>query len=348
MIHEIHKRVRTPTTATWQGFGEATDEEEEEGVNGVIHKARAEDIYPSIGPESVRLVISDGPYGLSKATWDRVKDLRAWYAPHLDAWNRLVMPSSSLYFWNTAAGWAEVHPEIVAHGWTFRSLITWDKGMASLAGRIDTNAIRAWPDVTEVCGFYQRQPDIGAIIRSARMAAGINTHDLAALVVGTHSGAAWNWENGNSLPTPENWIQLWNALGDKRDEQSLIDWYTSLRVPFGLPTGVTNVWSLPQVGGAERLRGEDGKALHVAQKPLAFYERMILASTRPGDLVLESFGGTCRAAVFCEWLARREPDKARRYICIEPDGDGRDYIGAVMRQIRGEDTRRTREQISLF
>ena len=85
--------------------------------------------------------------------------------------------------------------------------------------------------------------------------------------------------------------------------------------------------------------------LHPCQKPLAFYERMIRASSRPGDLVLEPFGGTCRAAVAIERLPSAE---ARGYVCIEPDEDGRDYLGAVLRSLRFDPGEEKDGQTSLF
>ncbi len=96
----------------------------------------------------------------------------------------------------------------------------------------------------------------------------------------------------------------------------------------------------------ERLRSEAGDALHPCQKPLAFYDRMIRASSRPGDLVLEPFGGTLRAAVAIE---RFKAAEARRYICIEPDEDGRNYIAAALKSLRLDlDDLNTDAQPSLF
>ncbi len=103
--------------------------------------------------------------------------------------------------------------------------------------------------------------------------------------------------------------------------------YESKRVPFQKLLGVTNLWEHGVLVSSERLRSPDGVALHLTQKPLVFFERMILASTRPGELVLEPFGGTCRSAVFIE---RCHESDARRYIVIEIDGDGRDYIENVL------------------
>jgi adenine-specific DNA-methyltransferase len=125
--------------------------------------------------------------------------------------------------------------------------------------------------------------------------------------------------------------------------------YEASRPAFTLPPGVTNVWSAPIVGGGERLAGPAGTALHPCQKPLLFAERMIRASTRPGERVLVPFGGTCREAVVCEWLARTTPAEARGYDVCELNADGVDYIGPVLAQIRGEDTRpRAAGQMGLF
>lgn len=84
-------------------------------------------------------------------------------------------------------------------------------------------------------------------------------------------------------------------------------------------------------------------ALHPCQKPLKFADRIIRASSRPGDLILEPFGGTCRIAVACEQIARYKPADARRYVCVEMNADGVDYIGPVLKQIQDN-----RKQVTLF
>jgi hypothetical protein len=107
-------------------------------------------------PGSFSLAILDGPYGMNKAAWDRMKvrDLPDWYAPHLDDVGRLCGDSATLYLWNTAEGWATLHPGIVARGWVFRSLVVWDKknGGASFGWR----GSKSWPQTHEVAGCYSR------------------------------------------------------------------------------------------------------------------------------------------------------------------------------------------------
>ena len=57
-------------------------------------------------------------------------------------------------------------------------------------------------------------------------------------------------------------------------------------------------WCFPLCGGRERLRDGAGRKLHPTQKPEALLRRVILSSTRAGDLVLDPFvgGGTTLAA----------------------------------------------------
>ena len=61
------------------------------------------------------------------------------------------------------------------------------------------------------------------------------------------------------------------------------------------------------------------------------------------------FGGTCREAFACEAIGRYEPEKARRYVCVEMDEDGRGYIPAVLAAMRGElPSGRVATQVSMF
>jgi modification methylase len=53
-----------------------------------------------------------------------------------------------------------------------------------------------------------------------------------------------------------------------------------------------SVWEIPTCGGAERLRDASGDKLHPTQKPEELLKRVILASSNPGDVVLDPFVGT--------------------------------------------------------
>jgi len=68
---------------------------------------------------------------------------------------------------------------------------------------------------------------------------------------------------------------------------------------------VRSDWTLPLCTGEERLKGRDGKKLHPTQKPEALLARVILASSRPDDLVLDPFNGTGTTGAVAKRLGRR-------------------------------------------
>src|SRR6266478_5760109 len=51
-------------------------------------------------------------------------------------------------------GWATVLPLLVKHGWEYRCCNLWDKGMSHVAGNANTQTLRKFPVVTEVCVHY--------------------------------------------------------------------------------------------------------------------------------------------------------------------------------------------------
>ncbi|MBI3678312.1 MAG: site-specific DNA-methyltransferase [Proteobacteria bacterium] len=63
-------------------------------------------------------------------------------------------------------------------------------------------------------------------------------------------------------------------------------------------------WTLPICSGHERLKDEDGGKAHSTQKPEALLHRVILASTRPGDVVLDPFFGSGTTGAVAKRLGR--------------------------------------------
>jgi len=64
-------------------------------------------------------------------------------------------------------------------------------------------------------------------------------------------------------------------------------------------------WLIPICSGGERLKDGDGRKAHPTQKPEALLHRVILAATRPGDVVLDPFFGTGTTGAVAKRLGRR-------------------------------------------
>ncbi len=64
-------------------------------------------------------------------------------------------------------------------------------------------------------------------------------------------------------------------------------------------------WLFPICAGPERLKDGNGHKAHPTQKPEALLHRILIASTRPGDVVLDPFFGTGTTGAVAKRLGRR-------------------------------------------
>jgi modification methylase len=86
-------------------------------------------------------------------------------------------------------------------------------------------------------------------------------------------------------------------------------------------------WLLPICGGPERLRDAAGRKAHPTQKPEALLHRVIMASTRPGETVLDPFFGSGTTGAVAKRLGRR-------WIGIERDKDYARIAAARIAEVR--------------
>jgi len=82
-------------------------------------------------------------------------------------------------------------------------------------------------------------------------------------------------------------------------------------------------WLFPICTGAERLKNDNGDKLHPTQKPEALIARIIMASTKPGDVVLDPFFGSGTTGAVAKRLGRH-------FVGIERE---QDYIDAANERI---------------
>jgi modification methylase len=82
-------------------------------------------------------------------------------------------------------------------------------------------------------------------------------------------------------------------------------------------------WLFPICTGNERLKDAKGDKLHPTQKPEALLARVMLASTKPGDVVLDPFFGSGTTGAVAKRLGRH-------FVGIERE---QDYIDAALERI---------------
>jgi DNA modification methylase len=90
---------------------------------------------------------------------------------------------------------------------------------------------------------------------------------------------------------------------------------------------MTSVWQIGLCIGGERLKGDDGKKAHSTQKPEELLKRVILSTSRPGDMVLDPFFGSGTTGAVAKKLKRQ-------FIGIEKESE---YILLAENRIKGID-----------
>lgn len=306
---------------------------ESKSGNVSIYFGSAESLYDE-WPVPV-CIISDGPYGVNGFPGDHKKPetLANWYRPHIEAWSRRATPQTTLWFWNTEIGWAMVHPVLAELGWEYRCCNIWDKGLGHIAGNCNTQTLRMFPIVTEVCVQYMKSAKFGFNGYSLSMQEWLRQEwqrsdlplKLANKACGVKNAATRKYLTEDHLwyfPPAEAFTRMAdyaNRHGNPKGrpyfslngrESIPPRTWEAMRAKFRCEPGVTNVWREPQVGGNERIQGERSgmrykfKSLHGSQKPLRLIELIIRASTDHGDVVWEPFGGLCPGAIASHRLNR--------------------------------------------
>jgi modification methylase len=90
-------------------------------------------------------------------------------------------------------------------------------------------------------------------------------------------------------------------------------------------------WVLPICTGHERLKDEAGAKAHPTQKPESLLHRVIVATTNPGDVVLDPFFGTGTTGAVAKMLGRR-------FIGIEREEGYRKVAQARLARVRALDS----------
>ena len=86
-------------------------------------------------------------------------------------------------------------------------------------------------------------------------------------------------------------------------------------------------WKLPICNGKERLK-KDGKKIHSTQKPESLLHRVLLASSNPGDIILDPFFGTGTTGAVAKKLGRE-------YVGVERNAN---YIKAAKKRLNNIST----------
>lgn len=249
---------------------------------------------------SIDLVICDPPYFKTiNQTWDYQWRTEQDYIEWVEQWVKILSSKlrygGSMYLFGYFRTLCKLVPIFESLGFELRQQIVLNKGMKSVAGRATKN-YRMFPNVTESCLFFVKDPHVFTqkLLLDAKRRKGISAKEInEALGVKANGGGMWSIYTGKNIckqvPTEDLWNKLCAILDLKVRYSSIAQTYTPI-------LGLTDVWD--DIDFYEKPR------YHPTQKPLKLIERLVLASSRCGDIVLDPFMGGGTTGVVCSALDR--------------------------------------------
>jgi site-specific DNA-methyltransferase (adenine-specific) len=219
-------------------------------------------------PGSVDLVVTDPPYGIGKAAWDCFgsrEEYLAWVARWVDAAHRALTPTGTLY----VMGFSEVLAEIlvtVQSGWDSVHWLVW-------AYRNKANLKDDWGRSHESVLHLRKGRGFTFNTDAVRVPYNAHTVRYPARTQGESSQYGGAERGGKKSDT---WTP--NPLGAR-------------------PRDVLEIPVL--------CNGTAEKTSHPTQKPVQLIRKLVLASSNPGDLVVDPFSGSGTTALVCELHGRR-------------------------------------------
>ena len=126
--------------------------------------------------------------------------------------------------------------------------------------------------------------------------------------------------DGRTVTTTVGWRWSQETFDARlKDNPHLIYWTRNGRPRYkiyldeyaGAPLG--NIWTdIPYLAA-----GDSERTGYPTQKPYRLAERIIRASTKPGDVVLDCFAGCAYSAVACEVIRKGDESQARRWVACD-------------------------------
>ena len=141
------------------------------------------------------------------------------------------------------------------------------------------------------------------------------------------------WRKSNPMPNFRG-KRLTNAhetlIWASRDESSKYTFNYEALKELNDGVQMRSDWVIPLCTGGERIKDENGDKAHPTQKPEALLHRILVATTHPGDVVLDPFFGTGTTGAVAKMLGRS-------FIGIEREEAYREVAAARMARVRAYD-----------
>lgn len=267
----------------------------------------------------ISLILTDPPYHSTKKDnifgdkhFAEDEHYIDWMRLYSSEWDRILRRNGSLYCF-CASEMASRLEVMLSDKFNILSQIVWTKpnepGFDGWKQKMKKEALRQWYAHSERIIFAEpaaegnlHRSHFANFLRKVRKEAGITAHTLAELTGSygkvNHGGSVSNWETGRNIPSREQYEKICSVLMATDNVKTMPEYEDVIR-PFYVDSTkeFCDVWTFPSV------RPYKGK--HPAEKPLSMLEHAIEASSFPGDIVMDCFGGSGNTAIAALSLGRK-------------------------------------------
>ena len=273
----------------------------------------------SLPSHSVSLILTDPPYHSTKkqniygdTAFAEDQHYIEWMAEYATEWRRVLKTNGSLFCFCASSMSARLDV-MLSKEFNVLSHVVWtkpnDPGFDGWKGKMKKEALRQWYAHSERILFAEPAVDsnlfrspFAEMLSASRKQSGLSMHELTAITGAhgkvNHGGAVSNWEAGRNTPSREQYEKMRAAILATGKVATMPPYEDAIRVfTMDASKEFTDVWTFPSV------RPYKGK--HPAEKPAAMLEHAIEATTYPGDIVLDCFGGSGSTALAALKLGRR-------------------------------------------
>jgi len=248
----------------------------------------------------INLTILDPPYyKVVNEKWDHLWkneiDYLTWFEELVIEVSRVSKNNSALYLFGYWRMLYKQIPILEKYGFQFKQSITIDKGIRSIGGR-KTTTYTIFPNTTEHLLYFVKDnyQNIKKYLKMKQKQLGKTSFEInTQLGCKTNGGGMWSIYTGNNIckqiPTEFYWNKLQDIL------QFNIP-YDDVKFTFNIEMGITDVWS--------DINFYQENRIHPTQKPQKLLDRIIKASSKEGDLILDPFLGSGNTIKSCIRLKR--------------------------------------------
>ena len=313
------------------------------------------ELMQGIPDKSVDLILTDPPYNIGKAKWDKIPNYIEWCGKWVKECERVLKDNGSFYFWhNDMVQIAQLMEWIRQNtAFEFKQLITWNKTSFKRFAWNNRNPEvcrdRNWFPNIEYCLFYTFQDGTGLsqvlknpafyglqkYFKDERKKTGATATELDRIMGIKASYCYWEKPTTHEyrIPDEKNYAALQRRFGVdafrreyealRREYEALRQEYEALRYTFNLNQAGDDISCIWESGA------NNSGAEHACKKPIDLLERIVNTSSNPGDTILDCFMGSGSTGVACI-------NTNRRFIGYELD-EG--YFKIASERIAGAQTR---------